>query len=125
MKTELYAGMSSPVFAPDHKGRRGSAKSILASKTNTKADKEDRWQLYLNLEFLALHYYNGNTDVVDEFLQRYCLADKDRIAAKKKDKQLYEAQAQTIHDLRIENSAQALMIERLSRETLKQDERDW
>lgn len=125
MKTELYAGMSSPVFAPDHKGRRVSAKSILASKTNTKADREDRWQLYLNLEFLAMHYYNGNTDVVDEFLQRYCLVEKMRIAAKKKDKQLHEAQAQTIRDLRIENDAQAIMIERLSRETLKQDERDW
>jgi hypothetical protein len=113
MKTELYADT---VFAPDHKGRRVSAKSILARKTNTKADREERWQLYLNLEFLAMHYYNGNTDVVDEFLQRYCLAEKFRITAKKKDKQLFEAQAQAIHDLRMENSGQAALIERLKKE---------
>ena len=108
--------MNAPVFAPDHKGRRVSAKSILASKTNTKADREERWQLYLNLEFLAMNYYSGNTDVVDEFLQRYCLAEKMRIAAKKKDKQLCEAQAQAIHDLRMENSGQAALIEQLKKE---------
>jgi len=49
-------------------------------------------------------------------LQRYCLAEKMRIAAKKKDKQLCEAQAQAIHDLRMENSGQAALIEQLKKE---------
>lgn len=79
--------MSAPVFAPDHKGKRHSAKDILSRKTNTKADREDRWHLYLNLEFLAANYYNGNLDVVDEFLQRYCIASKFRLMAKAKEAQ--------------------------------------
>lgn len=76
--------MSTPVFAPDHKGFRISAEGVLTRKTNSKADKFIRLELYGHLEILAKHYYAGNLHVVDEFLQLYCLGDEHRAAAKAK-----------------------------------------
>lgn len=76
--------MSIPVFAPDHRGMRISAEGVLSRKTNSKADKFIRLELYGHLEILAKHYYAGNLHVVDEFLQLYCLGQEHRKIAKAK-----------------------------------------
>ena len=76
--------MSTPVFAPDYPGFRVSAKGVLTRKTNSKADKFIRLEMYAHLEILAKHYYAGNLHVVDEFLQLYCLGNEHRAAAKAK-----------------------------------------
>jgi hypothetical protein len=75
----------SVVFSEEHKGMRVSASGILGPR-NSKADKFMRQELLGHLKTVAKQYYAGNTAIVDEFLQLYCLADGHREGAVERQK---------------------------------------
>jgi hypothetical protein len=74
--------MSAPIFAPDHNGIYVSASGILTRKENNKGLRFMREEMHKHLETLAEEYYSGNAQIVDAFLQLYCLGREHRKAAK-------------------------------------------
>ena len=74
--------MSMPIFAPDHTGMCVSASGILTRKENNKGLRFMREEMHKHLETMAKEYYAGNIEIVDQFLQLYCLGCKYRESAK-------------------------------------------
>jgi len=69
-----------PPLAKKYTGMMISADGILNRiKNGARPDKAIRYscgELYKHLKEMAERYYSGEIEVVDEFLQLYCLDDK-------------------------------------------------
>jgi hypothetical protein len=74
----------SPVLAPDYAGMRVSASGVLTRKQSNKGLNYMREEMYKHLQIMAEQYYIGNTRIVDDFCQLYCLGEKRREAAKER-----------------------------------------
>ncbi|RRJ96808.1 hypothetical protein Ga0100231_023870 [Opitutaceae bacterium TAV4] len=75
--------MSTVIFAPDHKGMKVSASGVLERRSGTGLHYM-RCEMHKHLEVVATKYYAGETAIVDEFFQLYCLGEEARKAAKAK-----------------------------------------
>ena len=74
----------------DHDGLLTSAKNFLQSENSFIS--EGLSQLKRHLNELGQRYYAGDTKVVDEFLQLYCVAEEERKAVKGSPDQAQQAQ---------------------------------
>ena len=66
----------SVVFAEKHTGMRICLSGVL--KATGSGGRYGRSELERHIELLGREYYNGNTAIVDTFLQLYCVAEKER-----------------------------------------------
>lgn len=73
----LSAATNREKLAKDHTGMRISLSGVLRSNSSF-AKKE----LLSHITLMGEEYYKGNTTIVDEFLQLYCVATDKRAALK-------------------------------------------
>ena len=66
----------SVVFAENHTGMRICLSGAL--KATGKGGSYGRSELERHIELMGREYYNGNTAIVDTFLQLYCVAENER-----------------------------------------------
>ena len=71
--------MSTPVFAKEHTGMKVCGSVIYR---DVRGGKFMRQEMHRHLCEMARRYYAGDIAVVDEFLQLYCLGEKERAEAK-------------------------------------------
>jgi hypothetical protein len=71
------AKQQAPVLAKKHTGMRVCIEGALSRMARTKSDRFMAGEIVGHLKIMATRYYQGDTSVVDEFLQAYGL-DKDR-----------------------------------------------
>jgi uncharacterized iron-regulated protein len=74
MKNKIIAAL---LLAPEKKGMRVNGMRYLQQSKGT-GYADMRRMMAAHLEELAREYYAGNIEVVDEFLQLYCIGESDR-----------------------------------------------
>ena len=72
--------MSEVVLSKNHTGMKISMSGVLRRKL----PKVESEMIMNHLELLGKEYYSGNTAIVDEFLQLYCIAEDERKEVLKK-----------------------------------------
>ena len=78
----LQKQQSTNIFAKDHEGMKVCCEGILCrSGGDGVGDRFMRAEMFKHLEAVANEYYARNIDIVDEFLQLYCIGQDARKAA--------------------------------------------
>jgi len=70
-------------LAPKHKGMYVSLGGCLSS-----TGKFAREELKRHIELMGVEYYKGNTEIVDKFLQLYCISENEREEAIKENQKV-------------------------------------
>ena len=76
----------SVVFAEKHTGMRICLSGVL--KATGSGGCYARSELEGHIELMGREYYNGNTAIVDTFLQLYCVAENERKDALAKNREV-------------------------------------
>lgn len=74
--------MKTVIFAKKHTGMKICLSGVL--KAAGKGGKYARDQLVKHIDLMGSEYYSGNTEIVDQFLQLYCITEDKREEALKK-----------------------------------------